>query len=117
MYGYDDRSIWVVSSQYEDVKGLKLTTKIYNIDMTEKFTRQDSLDAPPDSTAKIFTLPEVQDSAPLISSRRHDHSMVELVGSNFYWLSTKAETIDWAKVILVDDSHRLCLFHRPNATS
>ena len=28
VYGYDDRSIWVVSSQYEDVKGLKLTTKI-----------------------------------------------------------------------------------------
>jgi exo-1,4-beta-D-glucosaminidase len=38
MYGYDDHSIWVVSSQYEDVKGLKLTTKIYNLDMTEKFS-------------------------------------------------------------------------------
>jgi len=25
--GYDDYSRWVVSSQYEDVKGLKLTTK------------------------------------------------------------------------------------------
>ena len=39
IYGYDDHSIWVVSSQYEDAKGLKLTTKIYNLDMTEKFTQ------------------------------------------------------------------------------
>src|SRR6202045_1191424 len=51
VYGYDDRSIWVVSSQYEDVKGLKLTTKIYNLDMTEKFSHEDSVDAAPDSTA------------------------------------------------------------------
>src|SRR5580658_2299894 len=27
VYGYDDHSIWVVSSQYEDVNGLKPTTK------------------------------------------------------------------------------------------
>ena len=42
IYGYDDHSIWVVSSQYEDAKGLKLTTKIYNLDMTEKFTQIES---------------------------------------------------------------------------
>ena len=45
VYGYDDHSIWVVSSQYEDAKGLKLTTKIYNLDMTEKFSHEDPLDA------------------------------------------------------------------------
>jgi len=98
VYGYDDHSIWVVSSQYEDVKGLKLTTKIYNIDMTEKFTREDFLDAPADSTAEIFTLPEVQglSSVYFLVARLTDSSG-KLVGSNFYWLSTKAETIDWAK--------------------
>src|SRR5258708_20461018 len=60
VYGYDDQSIWVVSSQYEDVKGLKLTTKIYNLDWTEKFSQQNPVDAGADSTAKIFTLPDVQ---------------------------------------------------------
>jgi exo-1,4-beta-D-glucosaminidase len=44
IYGYDDHSIWVVSSQYEDVKGLKLTTKIYNLDMAEKFSQQNEVD-------------------------------------------------------------------------
>ena len=59
LYGYDDHSIWLVSSQYEDAKGLKLTTKVYNLDMTEKFTQENSVDAPADSTAKIFTLPDI----------------------------------------------------------
>jgi exo-1,4-beta-D-glucosaminidase len=98
VYGYDDRSIWVVSSQYEDVKGLKLTTKIYNLDMTEKFSHEDSIDAPADSTAKIFTLPEVEGLSPVyfVALRLAD-SAGKQVGSNFYWLSSKPETLDWAK--------------------
>ena len=98
LYGYDDHSIWVVSSQYEDVKALKLTTKIYNIDMTEKFSREDSLEAPSDSTAKIFTLPEVPGLSPVyFLMLRLTDAKGKIVGSNFYWLSTKPETIDWAK--------------------
>jgi exo-1,4-beta-D-glucosaminidase len=99
VYGYDDHSIWVVSSQYEDAKGLKLTTKIYNLDMTEKFSHEDSLDAGADSTAKIFTLPETLPglSPVYFVTLRLTDSMGKLVGSNLYWLSTKPETIDWAK--------------------
>jgi exo-1,4-beta-D-glucosaminidase len=98
VYGYDDHSIWVVSSQYEDTKGLKLTTKIYNLDMTEKFSHEDSLDAPADSTAKVFTLPAVEglSSVYFVALRLTDLTGKQ-VGSNFYWLSTKPETLDWAK--------------------
>jgi exo-1,4-beta-D-glucosaminidase len=98
IYGYDDHSIWVVSSQYEDVKGLKLTTKIYNLDMTEKFSHEDSADAAADSTAKIFTLPDVAGlSSVYFVALRLTDSTGKQVGSNFYWLSTKPETLDWAK--------------------
>jgi exo-1,4-beta-D-glucosaminidase len=98
VYGYDDHSIWVVSSQYDDVHGLKLTTKIYNLDMTEKFSREDSLDAAADSTAKIFTLPNVDGLSPVyFVALRLANSTGKLVGSNFYWLSTKPETLDWKK--------------------
>jgi exo-1,4-beta-D-glucosaminidase len=98
IYGYDDHSIWVVSSQYEDAKGLKLTTKIYNLDMTEKFTQSNPVDAPADSTAKIFTLPDVADLSPTyFVALRLEDSTGKPVGSNFYWLSTKPETLDWAK--------------------
>jgi exo-1,4-beta-D-glucosaminidase len=88
----------VVSSQYEDAKGLKLTTKIYNLDMTEKFTQLNTVDAGADSTAKIFTLPDVAGLSPTyFLSLRLEDSAGKLVGSNFYWLSTKPETLDWAK--------------------
>jgi len=98
IYGYDDHSIWLVSSQYEDAKSLKLTTKIYNLDMTEKFSQENNVDAPADSTAKIFTLPDVDGLSPAyFLVLRLEDSAGKLVGSNFYWLSTKPETLDWAK--------------------
>ena len=98
IYGYDDHSVWVVSSQYTDVKNLKLTTKIYNVDMTEKYSHEDTLDAAADSTAKILTLPDSPGLSPVyFVVLRLTDSTGSLVGSNFYWLSTKPETIDWAK--------------------
>jgi exo-1,4-beta-D-glucosaminidase len=98
IYGYDDHSIWLVSSQYEDAQGLKLTTKIYNLDMTEKFSQENNVDAPADSTAKIFTLPEIDGLSPTyFLALRLEDSTGKTVGSNFYWLSTKPETLDWAK--------------------
>jgi exo-1,4-beta-D-glucosaminidase len=98
VYGYDDHSIWVVSSQYTDVRNLKLTTRIYNLDMTEKFSQENAVDALADSTAKIFSLPDVAGLSPtyFVALRLQD-SAGNLVGSNFYWLSTKPETLDWAK--------------------
>ena len=98
IYGYDDHAIWLVSSQYTDAKGLKLTTKIYNLDATEKFSQENSVDAAADSTAKVFTLPDVSGlSNTYFLVLKLQDSNGRLVGSNFYWLSTKPEMIDWAK--------------------
>jgi exo-1,4-beta-D-glucosaminidase len=98
VYGYDDHSVWLVSSQYEDAKGLRLTAKVLNLDLSEKFSNQVSLDAAADSTNKILTLPEIDGLSPtyFLVLRLQDSSG-KLVGSNFYWLSTKPETLDWEK--------------------
>ena len=98
VYGYDDHSVWLVSSQYVDAKGLKLTAKVLNLDMSEKFSKEVSLDAAADSTSKILTLPDIDGLSPtyFLVLRLQDSSG-KLVGSNFYWLSTKPETLDWEK--------------------
>jgi exo-1,4-beta-D-glucosaminidase len=98
VYGYDDHSIWVVSSQYTDAKDLKLSTRIYNLDMTEKFSHEDTINAPADSSTKLLMLPELSGLSPtyFLVLRLQD-STGKLAGSNFYWLSTKPETIDWSK--------------------
>jgi exo-1,4-beta-D-glucosaminidase len=98
IYGYDDHSVWLVSSQYQDAKGLKLTARILNVDATEKFAKEVTLDAAADSTAKVFEIPQVDGlSGAYFLDLRVTDSSGKLVGSNFYWLSTKNETIDWAK--------------------
>jgi len=98
LYGYDDHAIWVVSSQYDDVRGLKLTTKVVNLDMTEKFSQETGLDVPADSTSRILTLPEISGlSSTYFVALRLEDANGRVVGSNFYWLSTKPETLDWNK--------------------
>jgi exo-1,4-beta-D-glucosaminidase len=98
VYDYDDHSVWVVSSQYTDAKGLKLITQVYNLEMAEKFAQQSTVDAAADSTQKVLTLPDTSGLSPtyFLVLRLLD-SAGRLVGSNFYWLSTKPETLDWEK--------------------
>ncbi len=98
LYGYDDHAIWVVSSQYEDAKGLKLITEVLNLDGSEKFSQETALDAPADSTQKVLTLPDIADlTATYFVRLRLEDAAGRLVGSNWYWLSTKPETLDWDK--------------------
>lgn len=98
LYGYDDHAIWIVSSQYEDARGLKLITKVLNLDMTEKFSREIALDAPADSSTQVLILPDISRLSPtyFVALRLQD-SAGKVVGSNFYWLSSKPETLDWDK--------------------
>ncbi len=98
VYGYDDHSVWLVSSQYADAKGLKLWTRIFNLDGTQKFYKDFTVDAAADSTTKVFEIPQVEGLSPAyFLDLRVTDSSGKLVGSNFYWLSTKPETLDWAK--------------------
>jgi exo-1,4-beta-D-glucosaminidase len=97
VYGYDDHSVCVVSSQYQDAKNLKLTAKILNLDMAEKFSKQVTLDAPADSTSKVFSLPDIGDlSSTYFLLLTLQDGNGKQVGSNLYWLSTRPETLDWA---------------------
>jgi exo-1,4-beta-D-glucosaminidase len=98
IYGYDDRAVRLVNSQYVDAKGLKLTARVFNLDGTQKFSKEVSLDAAADSTAKVLDLPRIDGLSPTyFLDLRVTDSGGRLVGSNFYWLSTKPETLDWAK--------------------
>jgi exo-1,4-beta-D-glucosaminidase len=98
MYGYDDHSISVVSSQYKDAHGVKLSARIFNLDMTEKWSQEAELDVPADSSNRVFSVPEIEGLSPVyfLVLRLRD-AAGRLVGSNFYWLSLKPETLAWKK--------------------
>jgi exo-1,4-beta-D-glucosaminidase len=98
VYGYDDNSIYVVNSRYADAKGLHVSTKVLNLDMTEKFSNESTVDVPEDGVVKVVGLPEISNLSPTyFVVLRVSDANGKLLGSNFYWLSTKQETIDWAK--------------------
>jgi len=94
MYGYDDRAIWVVNSEYQDADKLSLTAKVYDSNMKELFSRRASLDAAADSAHQVFALPELANATPVYFLKLTlSDASGKLVGSNFYWLTSKPETI------------------------
>jgi len=97
-YSYDDNSVAVVNSTYETVKHARVSATLYNLDATEKGSQGATLDLAPDSSVKVFDLPKPADLSKTYFLRLQLHgSNGKLVSDNFYWLSTKPETIDWAK--------------------
>jgi exo-1,4-beta-D-glucosaminidase len=97
-YSYDDHSIVVVNSYYRSFPGLKVTAKVYNLDMTVKFSREATLDVDGDSSTRVFTLPAIEGLTTTYFVNLTLESSGNLVSRNFYWLSTKPEEVDFAKV-------------------
>jgi exo-1,4-beta-D-glucosaminidase len=95
-YSYDDNSVAVVNSTYETIKGVKVSAKLYNLDATEKGSREGTMNVAPDSSTKAFDLPKVDDLTKTYFVRLQLHdSEGKLLSDNFYWLSTKPDVLDW----------------------
>lgn len=98
VYGYDDHAVWLVSSQYGDARDLRVSAKILNADATVRYSKEVTVDAAADSTAKVLQLPQMEGLTPAyFLDLRVSDATGKLVGSNFYWLSTRGETLDWPK--------------------
>jgi len=96
-YSYDDRSVVVVNSYYQAFPNVEVTAKVYNVDMSEKFSKAAQCDVAADSSTRVFTLPELSGLSSTYFVSLTLASAGEVASRNFYWLSTKPETIDWAR--------------------
>jgi exo-1,4-beta-D-glucosaminidase len=94
-YSYDDRSIVVANSLYSGHPGYSVTAKVYNLDLSEQFSRTASVDITADGATRVFTLPQ-----PAGLSRTYFVRLWlrdpdgALVSTNFYWLSTQDDELD-----------------------
>jgi exo-1,4-beta-D-glucosaminidase len=97
-YADDDKSIVVVNSTYQPLKNLKVNAKVYDINLSEKFSREAMLDSAADSSQRVFAIPDVKGltSTYFLKLTLAD-SRGALVSRNFYWLSTKADVLNWDK--------------------
>jgi exo-1,4-beta-D-glucosaminidase len=97
-YSYDDRSIVVVNSFYRTFANVKVVATAYNLDMSVKFSREAKLDAAPDSSTRVFNLPEIAGlSATWFLSLTLEDPSGGRASENFYWFSTIPETLQWDK--------------------
>ncbi len=98
VYTLHDRSVWVVNGTYQDASGLKLTAQVLNLDMSQKFSTEVNLDIAADGTKNVLTIPAIKDLSATYFVRLtlRDHAG-KVVGSNFYWASTKPEKVRYDK--------------------
>ncbi len=97
-YGYDNHSVAVVNDTRNAVPGVKVRATLYNLDATQAATHGGTLDLAPDSSTKAFDLPlpDKISTTYFLKLQLHD-AQGKLLSDNFYWLSTKADALDWAK--------------------
>ncbi|HUB33340.1 MAG TPA: beta galactosidase jelly roll domain-containing protein [Bryobacteraceae bacterium] len=95
-YSYDDRSVVVVNSYYKAMAGYTVSAKVENLDGSPKFSKSADVDIAPDSSTRVFSLPEISGLSDVyfvtLELRSQDGA---LASSNFYWLSTKPDVSDW----------------------
>jgi exo-1,4-beta-D-glucosaminidase len=98
-YSYDDNSVSLISSQYQDAKDLKLEAAVYNFDLSKSYYKRATVDAPADSSKRVFTLPQMEgQTTTYFLLLTLDDSSGKRLSSNLYWLSTKPDVMNWPKV-------------------
>jgi exo-1,4-beta-D-glucosaminidase len=71
---------------------------VLDVDLKPRFTRTDTVDVPADGVVRVMTLPEPAGLSTTYFVRLDlADAQGQALGSNFYWLSTKADVMDWEK--------------------
>jgi exo-1,4-beta-D-glucosaminidase len=98
-YSYDDRSVVVVNDGQQAAQGLKVTAKVYDLNLGEKVAREEAaVNVPADGVARAFALPEVSGLTTTYFLRLGlEDASGKKISSNFYWLSTKNDVLDMKK--------------------
>jgi exo-1,4-beta-D-glucosaminidase len=96
-YGYDDQSVAVVNDTYQKRQGMKVRARIYSIDAKLLADKEETIDVPADAAVKAFDLPKPEGrSTTFFVKLGLRDARGKSVSDNFYWLSAKPDTLDWA---------------------
>jgi exo-1,4-beta-D-glucosaminidase len=97
-YGYDDQSVAVVNDTYVERKSMKVRARVYSLEGKLLADKEESVDVPADGAVKAFELPKAEGLTMTFFVRLDlRDARGRAVSDNFYWLSAKADTLDWAK--------------------
>jgi exo-1,4-beta-D-glucosaminidase len=98
-YSYDDRSVSIVNSTYQNVSGLTVTAQLYDAELRERFSVQQRANVDADAVVNIVTFPEeaFASASPIYFAKLTlEDAQGNIISTNFYWLSAKKNVYDWA---------------------
>jgi exo-1,4-beta-D-glucosaminidase len=99
-YSYDDHGVVVVNSTYQPSAALTADVHFYDVNLKPLFTQQKQMEAPADSSTKVFNIPDedFQTGAKVyFANLTLKDAKGAVVSRNFYWIPAKPSTFDWAK--------------------
>jgi len=92
-YSYDDDSIWVVNALYRNLKDLKVSARVLDFELKEKFSKTAAVSAAPDSSQRVFTVEKPADlTTTFFLQLKLQDATGKVVSDNFYWLSAVPDT-------------------------
>ncbi|MDT7828819.1 glycoside hydrolase family 2 TIM barrel-domain containing protein [Pricia sp. S334] len=96
-YNYGDRQVYLINDHKQDMEGLKARIRVYDIDSQLVLEEERTLDAPADSSVSVFKTAAKKgglSTTYFLDLRLRDAQNKEM-DTNFYWLSTREETLDY----------------------
>jgi exo-1,4-beta-D-glucosaminidase len=96
LYAYDTHSVVVVTEVDEKGNTVKVNASLYNLDGTEKWTHDATVDVSRDTPAVAFAVPQLPELSTTYFLKLSATDRLGKVSSdNFYWLSTKPDEMAW----------------------
>jgi exo-1,4-beta-D-glucosaminidase len=95
-FSYDDRSVVVVNDEPRPHQDLTVKARLLNLDLREVFAGDARVDMPADTAVRALSLPTPQElSRTYFLVLELTNGAGEQVSTNFYWLSTQEDALDW----------------------
>jgi exo-1,4-beta-D-glucosaminidase len=101
IYNYSSRAVLLVNDTQQLLKKASVEIRILDLDANEVLSKKLKVEGKPESLQELFTLPDLPDISDtyFLDLRLFDSDRKRIV-SNFYWLSTKPDILDYEAQVL-----------------
>jgi exo-1,4-beta-D-glucosaminidase len=96
IYNYGDNNIYVSNVYNHPLENLSAEIRVFNLDSREIYSEILEVTIDENASKKIHDMPKLQGlTTTYFLDLRLKDQQGEIVGRNFYWLSTKEDVLDW----------------------
>ncbi|HVB28265.1 MAG TPA: hypothetical protein VNG91_00505, partial [Terriglobia bacterium] len=95
-YSYDNRSVVVVNSLLHSYQEVGVSAVVYDLNLKRQFSKEETVNIGPNSSTRVFDVPKLDGLSTTYFLRLTlKNSAGKLESTNFYWLSTHPDVLDW----------------------